>query len=201
LGAVLLEAGELNFAVLLKYQERTDDAMVDLVRATGPRLNLVKFPELIVFGRNPRRGPGPARELSRPSARVIRDMTRLTKELERLFDWQMGFDDPTLNHCQVTRDHACLIRVLSKHRLDECASIAAVNVRRLQFCFLSTSFADSYKPVSMTTRGQVDSIPDLRADEVVKLLNGSDKLGHEPSFPQSLPELKEHLVPGLSSQS
>jgi hypothetical protein len=95
----------------------------------------------------------------------------------------MGFDNPTLNRCQVTRDHACFIRVLSKHRLDEGASIAAVNMRRLQFCFLSTSFADSYKPVSMTTRGQVDSIPDLGADEVVKLLNGSHELGHDSPFP------------------
>jgi hypothetical protein len=58
-----------------------------------------------------------------------------------------------------------------------------VDVRRLQFRFLSTSFGDSCKPVSMAACGQVNSIPDLRADEVVELLNGSDELGHDSPFP------------------
>ena len=160
--------------------------MVNLAWSTGPRFNPAKFPELIVSSRSPRRGRVPAREPSRPGARVVRDMTRVTEELERLFDWQMGLNNSTLDHCQVTRDYACFIRVLRKHRLDECASIAAVDVRRLKFRFLSTSFADSYKPVSMAARGQVDSIPDLRANEVVELLNGSDELGHDSAFPQSL---------------
>jgi hypothetical protein len=34
----------------------------------------------------------------------------------------------------------------------------------------------------MAARGQVDGVPDFRADEVVELLNGSDELGHDCSL-------------------
>jgi hypothetical protein len=110
-------------------------------------------------------------------------MARMTEELERLLDWKMGFDNPTFNHNQVTRYYACFIRVIRKHRLDECASIPAVDVRRLQFRFLSTLFANPYKSVSMAAGGRVDRVSDLRADKVVKLLNGSYELSHNPLFP------------------